>query len=181
MGRDGQRYGAAHPSIVPYNTWRCRDDIWLTLAANNDRQFHTLCQRIDRLELQTDKRFATNSLRVEHRPAMDSILDAVFAAKTSTEWLQVLEGSGLAHGLVNSIENAFDHPQTAARDMVRPMAWDAVKSGRWKSIGVPVKFSETKGTVRQRPPTLGEHTDAVLTEVGYVTDEIESLRKQAAI
>ncbi|KAK5134012.1 hypothetical protein LTR08_007017 [Meristemomyces frigidus] len=181
MGRDGQRYGAAHPSIVPYNTWRCQDNIWLALAANNDRQFRTLCQRINRAELLEDDRFSTNALRVEHRPAIDSTLDSVFSARTSIEWLRTLDGSGLAHGLVNTIQKAFEHPQTAARDMVQPMEWDAVKSGQWKGIGVPVKFSETKGTVRQRPPTLGEHTDAVLAEAGYSEDEVERLREQAAI
>ncbi|KAK4539412.1 hypothetical protein LTR36_010975 [Oleoguttula mirabilis] len=181
MGRDGQRFGAAHPSIVPYNTWRCEDGIWLTLGANNDRQFKTLCQRIGRTELLDDHRFETNALRVEHRPVMDEILDSVFAAKTSKEWLQVLDGSGLAHGPVNSIQKAFEHPQTVAREMVQPMQWDAVASGEWKGIGVPVKFSETKGSVRERPPTLGEHTENVLSEAGYSVDDIRRLRDCGAV
>ncbi|KAK5122942.1 hypothetical protein LTR85_003507 [Meristemomyces frigidus] len=181
MGRDGQRFGAAHPSIVPYNTWRCKDGIWLALAANNDRQFRTLCQRIDRTDLSEDDRFKTNALRVEHRPVMDEMLVPIFAAKTSEEWLQTLDGSGLAHGPVNTIQKAFEHPQTAAREMVQPMQWDAVVSGEWKGIGVPVKFSETKGAVRQRPPTLGEHTEDVLADAGYGADDIRSLRECGAI
>lgn len=181
MGRDGQRFGAAHPSIVPYNTWRCKDGIWLALAANNDRQFKTLCQRTNRTDLLDDGRFESNAMRVEHRPLMDEIFDDIFASKTSEEWLKVLDGSGLAHGPVNTIQKAFEHPQTAARDMIHPMQWDAVSSGEWKGIGVPVKFSETKGTVRQRPPTLGEHTNEVLAEVGYGEDDIRRLREQGAI
>lgn len=181
MGHDGQRFGAAHPSIVPYNTWRCKDGIWLALAANNDRQFKTLCQRIKRTDLLDDDRFKTNASRVEHRPLMDDILDSTFAAKTSEEWLEVLDGSGLAHGPVNTIQKAFEHPQTAAREMVQPMEWDAVASGEWKGIGVPVKFSETQGTVRQTPPTLGEHTEEVLAELGYGADRIRDLRECGAL
>ncbi|GAB1725616.1 hypothetical protein NU195Hw_g6489t1 [Hortaea werneckii] len=181
MGRDGQRYGAAHPSIVPYNTWRCKDGVWLALAANNDRQFRTLCQRIDREDLSQDERFVTNAERVEHRADMDGILDSIFASKTSREWMEVLDGSGLAHGPVNSIQKAFEHPQTAARNMIQPMEWDAVATGEWKGIGVPVKFSETEGTVRQRPPTLSEHTDEILAGVGYTAQDIESLRGKGVV
>lgn len=181
MGRDGQRYGAAHPSIVPYNTWRCKDDIWLALAANNDRQFKTLCQLINRADLLEDDRFKTNTLRVEHRPAMDELLDAIFASKTSGEWLRVLDDSGLAHGPVNTIQKAFEHPQAVAREMIQPLQWDAVASGKWTGVGVPVKFSETKGAVRQKPPTLGEHTGEVLAEVGYKEDDIRRLRERGAL
>ena len=181
MGRDGQRFGAAHPSIVPYNTWRCKDGIWLALAANNDRQFKTLCHRIDRVDLVEDDRFTTNAKRVEHRPAMDEILDKIFASKSSGEWLKVLDGSGLAHGPVNTIQKAFEHPQSLARQMVQPMAWDATACGEWKSIGVPVKFSETEGTIRERPPKLGEHTDEVLSEAGYSKDVLRMLRKQGIV
>ncbi|KAK5679083.1 hypothetical protein LTS10_008740 [Elasticomyces elasticus] len=181
MGVDGKRFGAAHPSIVPYNTWKCKDGIWLAVAANNDRQFRTLCRLIDRLDLPEDSRFVTNAQRVEHRPLMDEIFDSVFASKTSGEWLQVMDGSGLAHGPVNSIQKAFEHPQAEARDMVHPVPWDAVASGEWKGIGPAVKFSETKATIRERPPRLGEHTESVLAEAGYSDDEVSKLRESGAI
>jgi len=181
MGRDGQRYGAAHPSCVPYNTWRCKDGVWLALAANNDRQFKALCQRIGRDEWIEDPRFLSNALRVENRTAMDQVLEETFASKTSEEWLKALDGAGLAHGPVNSIQKAFEHPQTLARDMMKPLEWDALVSRQWKAIGVPVKFSDTKGTVRTKPPTLGEHTEDVLGEAGYGDEEIAWLREIGAI
>jgi len=181
MGIDGKRYGAAHPSIVPYNTWRCRDGIWLALAANNDRQFRKLCQLIGREDLPNDERFAVNAQRVEHRPLMDEIFDAVFAAKTSQEWLKLLDGSGLAHGPVNSIQKAFEHPQAEARDMVRDLDWDALESGQWKAIGPAVKFSDTEAEIRQRPPALGEHTGVILEELGYTAEDTEDLRTKGAI
>ncbi|EMC99814.1 hypothetical protein BAUCODRAFT_21543 [Baudoinia panamericana UAMH 10762] len=181
MAVDGKRFGAAHPSIVPYNTWKCKDGVWLALAANNDRQFKVLAKTIGRDELPKDPRFATNAARVEHRPSMDEIFDAVFASRTSDEWLQVLEGSNLAYGPVNSIEKAFQHPQAVARDMVQPMIWGSTTSGEWKGIGPAVKFSATKASIRDRPPALGEHTAEVLAEAGYSGDEVRSLRDRGVI
>jgi len=180
-GVEGQRYGAAHPSIVPYNTWKCKDDIYMALAANNDRQFGTLCQKVGRDDLVKDDRFATNAKRVENRPLMDEILDTIFASKTSEEWLNLLDGSGLAHGPVNTIQKALEHPQTKARDMIQTLEWDAVRSGEWHGIGVPVKFSETPGSVKNRPPQLGEHTDDVLADLGYSPSHIEQLRRNGVI
>ncbi|KAH0040621.1 formyl-coenzyme A transferase, partial [Aureobasidium melanogenum] len=181
MGIDGKRWGAAHPSIVPYNTWKCKDDVWLTVAANNDKQYQKLCRIIDRNDLAEDPRYATNTQRIERRSEMEEIFEAVFAAKTSQEWLKLLDGTGLAHGQVNTIQRAFEHPQAVARDMVQDLDWDAVQSGEWKGIGPAVKFSESKASIRSRPPVLGEHTDDVLAEAGYGSEEIQRLREQGAI
>lgn len=180
-GVEGQRYGAAHPSIVPYNTWKCKDGLWLTVAANNDRQFRILCEKIDRPELADDDRFATNALRVEHRLLMDEIFDAAFGSKSSEEWLRVLDGSGLAHGPVNTIQKAFEHPQTQARDMVQSVEWEATRSGGWKSIGPPVKFEKTRAEINSRPPLLGEHTEEVLLGLGYSKDKIDTLREKGVV
>jgi succinate--hydroxymethylglutarate CoA-transferase len=177
-GVEGKRYGAAHPSIVPYNTWECKDGLWLAVAANNDRQFRILCERLRCFDLLDDKRFATNAQRVEHRPLMDEIFDTKFKAKSSEEWLKVLEGSGLAFGSVNTIQKAFEHPQTQARDMVQPMEWHALQSGLWQSIAPPVKFEKSKAAINSRPPLLGEHTEEILGEIGYSKNKIEDLQQR---
>lgn len=140
-----------------------------------------LCERIGKSELAKDARFASNALRVENRVAMEGVLDDLLGTKTSKEWLEVFDGSGLAHGPVNTIQKAFEHPQAVARNMVQPMEWDATSSGEWKSIGVPVKLSETKGEIRERPPRLGEHTESVLQEAGYSVEGIKKLRESGAI
>jgi succinate--hydroxymethylglutarate CoA-transferase len=177
-GVEGKRYGAAHPSIVPYNTWECKDGQWLTVAANNDRQFRTLCERLRCFDLLDDERFKTNAKRVEHRPLMDEIFDTKFRAKSSEEWLKVLDGSGLAFGSVNTIQKAFEHPQTLARDMIQPMEWESVRSGLWQSIGPPVKFEKTKAAISSRPPLLSEHTREILGELGYSKDKIDDLQQR---
>ncbi|KAK5153044.1 hypothetical protein LTR04_006271 [Oleoguttula sp. CCFEE 6159] len=160
LGLDGQRYGAAHPSIVPYNTSR---------------------RETGRLDLLEEPRFRTNALRVENREAMDAIVNDIFKEKTIEEWLAVLDGSGLAHGPVNSIQKAFEHPQTRARDMIQTVECEAAEAGHINMIGVPVKFSETKGTIRARPPFLGEHTAEILEGIGYEAKRIEQLRKDGVV
>jgi succinate---hydroxymethylglutarate CoA-transferase len=174
-GIEGQRHGAAHPSAVPYNAWRCKNDIWMVVAANSEQQYQILCRKVERPELIEDDRFKTNALRVENRKAIDDILADIFITKTSDEWLKVFDGSGLAHGPVNTIQRAFEHPQIEGRDMVLPLEWDALESGGWKGIGPAVKFSETKAGVRRMPPRLGEHTSEVLKEAGYTSEDIEKV------
>lgn len=180
-GVEGQRHGAAHPSAVPYNAWNCKNDIYIVIAANSDQQYRILCERIKRPELIDDKRFKTNALRVQHRTEIDQILADILATKSSDEWLQIFDGSGLAHGPVNTIERAFEHPQVAGRDMILPLEWDAQASGEWKAIGPAVKFSDTPASVRRMPPRLGEHTEEVLGDVGYSADKIDEMRQAGAI
>ena len=180
-GIEGQRHGAAHPSAVPYNAWRCKNDIWMVAAANSEQQYQILCKRIGRPELIEDERFKTNALRVDHRAEMEEVLTDIFLTKTSDEWLEVFDGSGLAHGPVNTIERAFGHPQIKPRDMILPLEWNALASGEWEAIGPAVKFSESETAVRRMPPLLGEHTDDVLQDVGYSAEKIAKMRKDGAI
>ncbi|KAL2006699.1 hypothetical protein VTN00DRAFT_9367 [Thermoascus crustaceus] len=118
LGLEGQRFGSAHPSIVPYNTYQTRDHAHLALGANNDRQFKVLAERIGRVDLLDDPRFRTNELRVENRTLLDGIVNAVIKERTVDEWIVALEGSGLAHGPVNTIEKDFAHPQATAGRMI---------------------------------------------------------------
>lgn len=180
MGLEGKRNGNAHPSIAPYNTFQTKDG-YLAIGANNDRQFKILAERLGRLDLLADPRFKTNAMRVQHREAIDAIVEGLLKEKTLDEWMEVLEGSGLAHGPVNTIERVFEHPQIQARDMVESIACEEVEGGEVKVIGVPIKFGDTPGEIRTRAPYLGEHTDEILKEIGYSDEKIASLREKAVI
>ncbi|KXS96448.1 hypothetical protein AC578_3223 [Pseudocercospora eumusae] len=177
MQHEGQRFGSGHPSMHPVGVWKCKDGMYLTLSITNDRQFKLLCQRLGHPELPDDVGFATNDMRVANRENLDEVLNQILREKSVDEWMQIFEGSGLAVGPVNTIQKAFEHPQTKARDMVQSRLWDAVEAGEWKAIGPAVKFSEIEPEIRRLPPRLGEHTDEVLTEIGYTPEEIEDLRK----
>jgi succinate--hydroxymethylglutarate CoA-transferase len=180
MGMEGQRFGAAHPSIVPYNTFKTKDG-YLACGANNEKQWKSLCQRLKRMDLYEDERFKTNPLRVQNREFLDKIMNDTLMEKTNDEWLTVLEGSGLACGPVNSIEKAFAHPQTVARGMVQDWDTEHTVSGKIKLIGSAVKFSETPSRVRRGPPLLGEHTDEVLHELGIDARKVQELRKEGIV
>ncbi|OCK79770.1 CoA-transferase family III [Lepidopterella palustris CBS 459.81] len=178
LGLEGQRVGSAHPSISPYDVFEAKGGQWFAVGANNERQYKILCERLGRMDLLEDPRFKTNAIRVENRKILDGIVNDIIKTKTVDEWMIALEGSGLAHGAVNSIERAFNHPQIEARGMVETLPVKEVESGEIKHIGMPVKFSETKGQIRTRAPLLGEHTAEVLREMGYEEGEIEMMRKE---
>lgn len=180
MGIEGQRYGAAHPSIVPYNTFKTKDG-YFALGANNEKQWKILCERIGRMDLYEDPRFKTNPLRVENREVVDSVMNKITSTKTNAEWLELLDGSGLACGPVNSIQNAFKHPQAQARGMVQAKDTDTLGGQPLNMIGPAVKFSETKAAVRERAPLLGEHTIEVLQEIGRSERDIQQLQSEEVI
>lgn len=180
MGIEGKRYGAAHPSICPYDTYKTKDG-YFALGANNEKQWAILCKRLDMPKLFEDARFRTNALRVENREELDAILMPVLAQKTNDEWLRRLEGSGLAHGPVNSIEKAFAHPQAEARNMIFDHRSKHTSLGSLKMIGPAVKFSGTGAAIRHAAPLLGEHTEEVLRELDYTTDQIAQFQNQGAV
>lgn len=180
-GVEGGRYGAAHPSAVPYNAWQCRDGVYFVVAANSDKQYAKLCTRLEREDLISDERFETNALRVQNRKAIDDILADIFKMKSSDEWMQALSGSGLAHGPVNTVQRAFQHPQLEPRRMVEAVGWQAAEDGEWRTLGVPVKFSETKGAVRGPPSLVGEHSEQVLKEAGFSGKEIAQMHEDGVV
>lgn len=180
MGLEGKRNGNAHPSIAPYNTFPTKDG-FLCVGANNDRQFKVLAERLGRPDLLEDPRFKTQATRVEHREAIDAVMNDLLKEKTLDEWMAVFDGSGLAHGPVNTIERAFAHPQIQARNMVESIPCEEVATGEVKVIGIPVKFGDTPGKIRTRAPFLGEHTGEILKEIGYSEEKIEGLRRKAVV
>ncbi|KAF2230799.1 alpha methylacyl-CoA racemase [Viridothelium virens] len=180
LGLEGQRYGSAHPSIAPYDTYETKNG-YFAMGANNDRQFKVLCERFGCTELLKDERFATNPSRVQNRETIDGIMNDFCKQRTMEELMQILKGSGLAHGPVNSIERAFEHPQAGPRQMVQSTSCDAFENGEIRMIGPPVKFSENRSEIRARAPFLGEHTDEVLHEIGISDKRIEDLRAIEAI
>jgi succinate--hydroxymethylglutarate CoA-transferase len=140
LGREARRWGTGHPSIVPYEVFKTRDSS-LVLGAVNNRQFKVMCERLGRKELAEDERFVDNDLRVKHRVELKQILDEIFAGKTTDEWLGVFEGSGMPYGPVNTLQRAFEHPQTAARDMVQTIDHEATVEGTMKVLGRRQQFS----------------------------------------
>ncbi|XP_077347805.1 succinyl-CoA:glutarate CoA-transferase isoform X3 [Lithobates pipiens] len=110
-GVEAKRWGTAHGSIVPYQSFKAKDG-YVVIGAGNDQQFSTVCKILNLPELISDPRFKTNKLRVQYRKCLLEILTKRFSEKTTSEWLQLFEGSGIPYGPINSIKQVFSEPQS---------------------------------------------------------------------
>jgi succinate--hydroxymethylglutarate CoA-transferase len=134
LGREAQRWGTGHPTIVPYEAFRTRDS-WFVLGAVNDRQFGVLCVLLGLEELVGDVRFKGNDERVRNREVLRGILEGIMVTRTTGEWEVVFEGSGMPYGPINNLEQVFGHPQALAREMVETVSSGAAVSGEVKVLG----------------------------------------------
>lgn len=178
-GRQSKRFGNAHPTIVPYQTFRARDGFFC-LAVGNDAQWRKLCEVLQRADLAEDERFRTNPARVQHREQLIPLLQEVFVTEEIACWLREIALAGIPCGPVQTLDQIFTDPQVLAREMVWTVAHPT--AGEVHLVGSPLKLSETPIVSRRHPPLLGEHTDEVLTAVlGYSAEQVARLREQGVV
>lgn len=172
------RIGNTHPTIVPYQVFATSDGA-VILACGNDNLFRKFCKAADCSELAQDARFYTNARRVQHRGDLDARLGEIFARRTTRQWVALLEDAGVPNGPINSIHEAFGEEQVKARglrfDLPHPTA------GTVPQIASPMRFSATDLRFETPPPTLGQHTEAILQELGLTADAIARLRAEEVI
>lgn len=177
--RDGGRWGTAHPSIVPYKGFKTRDGD-IMLGGGNDRLFGVICDKLGRVEWKTDSRFVTNDVRVQNRVVLEDMIEDITRTKTTAEWLEILEGSGMPYAAINDVKDTLEHPHVVARGMVTDVPHPAC--GNIKVVSHPVKYSDSVTGVRSAPPTLGEHTDEVLESIlGMEAGEVDRLKGQGVV
>jgi formyl-CoA transferase len=164
------RHGNAHPTIVPYQTFRGVDRDF-ALGVGNDAQWQRLCTAIGRPELADDARFRTNPDRVRHREELTTLLESHFAAAPAGEWVARIREAGVPAGPVRTIPEVLEDPQVHAREMVVRVPHPSI--GELRLIGIPCKFSVTPAAIRRPPPLLGEHTTEVEREYGIFLQEVE--------
>ncbi|KAI0485077.1 CoA-transferase family III domain-containing protein [Xylariaceae sp. FL0804] len=176
--KDTGRWGTAHPSIVPYRSFKTSDGDIL-LGGGNDRLFGILCDGLGRPEWKSDARYASNAARVAHRATLEAEIEALTAARTTRAWLDAFEGKGLPYAAVNDVRATLDHAHTRARGMVVELEHDAC--GPVRLVDTPVKYSESRPGARTAPPTLGQHTDEVLAEIlGMDRGAVDELKSRGA-
>ena len=177
--KDGGRWGTAHPSIVPYKGFKTADGDVL-LGGGNDRLFGVLCGKLGKSEWVEDERFVTNGTRVKNRDVLEAMIEAVTQTKTTKEWLEVFEGSGMPYAAVNDVQQTLQHDHVLARGMVKKVEHPVC--GMIKLVNTPVKYSVSEPGIRSPPPTLGQHTDEVLRDVvGLGVEEIKGLREEGVV
>jgi len=177
-GKAPARAGNSHQNLTPYQVFKVADG-YVIVAVGNDGQFAKYCQAGGRPELASDPRFRTNPDRVRNRAEMIPLLEAMMLTKTRQQWMDQLEAVGVPCGPINSIADTFDNPQVKARglriELPHPTA------GSVPLVANPIKYSATPLEYAAPPPLLGEHTEAVLRELGYAADQIEKLRASHVI
>ena len=177
--KDSGRWGTAHPSIVPYKGFKTADGDIL-LGGGNDRLFGVLCGKLGHPEWATEPRFLTNGLRVQHREILEPLIESVTRTKTTAEWLEVLDGSGMPYAAVNDVQQTLAHEHVRARGMIREV--EHPFCGPLRMVDTPVKYSVSEPGIRTPPPVLGQHTDEVLGEVlGLGAKEIRKLREEKVV
>ena len=174
-GHVPRRMGNAHPNIVPYQDFPTADG-YMIIAVGNDSQFASLCAALGHPEWASDARFAGNPQRVLHREELIALLHAVTVTRTTGEWVAILEEHGVPCGPINRMDQVFADPHVQARAMRLEMPHPV--AGKVPLVSNPIRMSETPVQYRRVPPTLGEHTDAVLDEwLGLGAEQIAALRE----
>jgi formyl-CoA transferase len=177
-GKGGGRFGNGHPSIVPYTTYQAADAM-IALAVGNDGQFARTAEVLGHPEWADDPRFKQNRARVENRATIDGLIEQALKQDTADNWLAKLKTAGVPCGKINSVAAALSDEQTQARRMVETIEHSTI--GALKMLGIPFKFSDTECSVQRAPPTLGQHTDDILRELGHDAPSIAKLRQKKIV
>lgn len=178
-GTPPPRMGNRHPTIVPYETFEAADGN-IVIAVGNDEQWRRFCETAGLNDVAADARFVTNRLRIEHYAVLRPLLADQIRRRRRDEWLRDFKSAGVPCGAVRDVGEVLSDPQLAEREMV--LSVDHATLGAVRVLGVPVKLSQSPGSVHSAPPALGQHTDSILlNDVGLTAAEIATLRRARAV
>ena len=165
-----QRWGNAHPNIVPYEMFGGSDGVYFVVGVGTELLWQKFTGLIDAsIDLSSDRRFRNNVERIKHRSELIPILQKAFNQKSACEWLARFATAGIPAAQINGVSEALNDIQAKARGLVVQLEHPIL--GIVKSIANPMRLSDTPVTYRLAPPLLGEHTNQILQDLGYTTEE----------
>jgi crotonobetainyl-CoA:carnitine CoA-transferase CaiB-like acyl-CoA transferase len=167
----------SHPAIAPYGAHRTKDG-QIILGLQNEREWATFCQKVlGDPAVQTDPRFATQAQRGVNRQALTALIEDFFKDLTSADVAVMLDRAGIANGRLNEPIDVWNHVQFEARDKWRTVQTEA---GPVRALLPPFTFTDREAAIGD-VPSVGQHTDAVLTEIGFTAERIAAMRTAGAI
>src|SRR5258708_4006112 len=171
-GEVPQPLGSAHPTIAPYQTFIASDG-YFNLAVGNDGLWHRFCDVLDEVGEEDpwyrDAQYARNPDRVRSREALAARLDAIFAKRPRSDWLERFAAAGIPGGCVNTIAEALAHPQIQARSLLQTI--EHPTAGAMPTVKIPIVFTHAETRPPTPPPLLGADTDEVLQSLGLLPPE----------
>lgn len=173
-----QRNGNAHPNIQPQDVYACADGDFI-LVVGNDGQFAKLCDVLGEPAWRADERFASNAQRVRNIELLSAMLRERFAQWTRAKLVAALDAAGVPAGAINSVAQVFEDPQVKHRGMLKSVPHPS--GVMLPQVGTPMRFAEAQLPDCAAPPTLGQHSDDILQELGYDGSAIAALRTSGAI
>jgi itaconate CoA-transferase len=176
-GNAPRRSGPDHATIVPYGKFDCADGRSVMLGLQNEREWAVFCDRVLGMpELARDSRYDSNTKRTERRAEMMQVFQSVFSRITAAELVARLDAAGIANGRLNTPADVWAHPQLAARDRWREVGHPG---GTMQAVLPPAAFDDFEAAMAP-VPALAEHTDRILSELGYSAESIRSLHESRA-
>lgn len=157
---------------APYGIYKTKDS-YITLAIG---PIHVLGEALDNDRLRS---FTKWSDGMEHRDEIYRIVSEIMPTKTTKEWIEILDQYNYWCGPVYDYEDLVNDPQVKHNEMIIEM--DHTTEGKLKLLGIPIRFSESPGTIRLQPPLVGEHTEEVLRSIGYSEEKIARLKEAGVV
>jgi crotonobetainyl-CoA:carnitine CoA-transferase CaiB-like acyl-CoA transferase len=170
--------GTVFPMVAPYQVFPTRNGE-LMIAGGNDRLFASLCGVLELRDLVTDERFRTNPDRVRNREELVALIAGRLRERDSAEWQELLTAAGVPVAPVANVADIVEAPQTEALGILQRLEHERIPDLRLPAL--PLSFDHERATFRAAPPAVGAHTEELLAEVGYSTEEISVLEADGVI
>jgi formyl-CoA transferase len=173
-----EQAGNDHPTSIPTGVFRTRDG-HINIASAGDEIFRRLCRALDTPGLAEHPDYATGKLRSQNRKPLNAAIEEITAQRGSAEWIERLNAAGVPCGPINSIDQVFADPQVRHLGIAQPVEHPTL--GRLELVGQAVSLSRTPSRLVSASPDPGEHSDAILRELGYDDGAIAGLRQRGVV